>query len=228
VKEIDMDTKILSETAAAFAALDFTVENGRITEIEAEIARLHAKIGEADERCAEITRTLADYVGPDAGAVADALLADVSPMVAASAGPVREDLEAERASLRSGIGELRQRVEAARAEISTIEQETFRRVSEVTRPVIAALIADASAAAAQIVKIYAGLAAVSRATRAGAGERIRVEYALEGILTPGGLLPRPKTIEVPAEIVELLSGLKDKGRALPALVSPTVPGSALT
>lgn len=219
-----MDRNVLNATAAAFAALDFSVENARIAEIEAEISRVQAKIGEADDRCTEITRALADYVGPDSKAVADALLADVAPMAAASAGPGRADMEAERDSLRSGIGELRQRVEAARAEISSIEQEAFRQVSGASQQLVGALIAHAREAAAQIVETYSALAAVSRATRAGAGERIRVEYAMEGILAQGGLLTRSRTIEVPAEIVEVLGKLENKGRALPALISSTVTG----
>jgi chromosome segregation ATPase len=211
-----MDTKILNETASAFAALDFSTENARITEIEAEISRLHAKIGEADERCAEITRALVDFAGPDSKAVADALLADVAPMAAATAGPGREDLEAERASLRSGIGELRQRVESARAKIAKIEGQAFSKANQASQQLIGALIADAREAASRIVDIYAALSAISAATKGGAGERNRVEYAVEGITLPGSLLTRARSFDVPAEIVEVLGNLSDKGRALPS------------
>lgn len=138
-----MDSKILATVARAFDALDFTAENMAIAETEAELARLEASATEAEARCTEIAGILANWKGPDASAIANALLTGTDPTQAAKAGPSEEGLKAERDALRLAIGDLGSRAEAGRERIEAHREAALQRLG---LPVVEAQAANATRA----------------------------------------------------------------------------------
>lgn len=126
--------QVLIQTTAAFAALDFTGENDRIAECQAEITRCEKAIQAAEKRCTEIARIKNDYRGPNGRAVAEALLGDTHASEAALAGSSLEKMEEERLSLRAGIGELRHRIDDNASEISTIQLEASGKAAREAKP----------------------------------------------------------------------------------------------
>lgn len=211
----------LKELAAAFEALDFTEENARIADLEAEIARTEAAIDKAEARCTEISQSLIGYKR-DANAVADALVAEAPVMDAARAGPSEEDLKEERASLRDGIGELRQRIADRTNDIRAIQLEALRTLPPFVAPIVEDLMAEARAAAQTLIDRYVAIYALSDAAQGGAPDRSQIAKAVAGITASGGLISLTRT-DVPDDLREALGKLSGKGRALPVRLTSTVP-----
>lgn len=204
----------VAATAKAIAALDFTAENDRITELEAEAFDLNAAVQKASERVNEIAALLRDWKGPDAEAVADALLA-TDAQSAASLGPDIAALQAESQTLQSAIGELRKRSRLAHDEIRKIKSEDVSdKAGTATEALVAALHADAKRAATEMTTAYAALSAICDATGSG---YVSVElskataacFGRAGILSGQGMEPIP----VPADILAVLAELQTKGPA---------------
>ncbi|MCB5426315.1 hypothetical protein H0274_13690 [Altererythrobacter sp. CC-YST694] len=211
-----MDTSILKRAGAQSAALDFSEENARIAEVTAEIDRTEAAITTAEQRCTEISRELVDYRGPNASAVAEAMLSGVAPAQAAAAAPNRAELEAERGALRSGIRELRQRVEDLQAEVAGIQRAAFLRVRPAVQEVVKTLTDEARAAAQKIIDAAVALDAIAYATKQGDHEAGAVRRAAAGVIGQDRLIPGRRDYPVPPEIVSLLQNLAGKRPALPA------------
>ena len=210
-----IETTILNTARDAFAAIDVSEENERIAELEAERGRIDSAIASAQARVAEISTELAEYAPADpAVAMADALLADASPTMAADAGLDREALVAERAKLNGATGELRRRQDDAYNEIRAVQGRAFHKVQGAAQPMIAALVADARAAAERIAANYAMLDAINGATRAGNVERNAVGLAAARVMASDGLIRRGP-ITVDSAIGAALRALQGKGPALP-------------
>lgn len=213
-----MSAALIAKTATALAALDFSAENARIAELEAEALRCNDGIAKADARCAEIAKIVREWQGPDAEAVADALL-ETDAQSAANQGPDIAGLEAERKALRNGVAELNRRRQSASDEIRDIKSSAVAsKAGKVTEPLIAELLANAKRAAVEIAEAYAALSALGDATRcANAGNaRFKVEratsglFSVESILAGEGMNPIP----VPAEVLNMLAELDGKGAAV--------------
>ena len=172
--------------------------------------------------CTQITRELYDSRPLNGRAVADALLANVEPMAAATVGPNRERLEEERASLRAGIGDLQDRLRELFDEIKAIQGEAFQPIAEHAQRLANAYLADARRAAEQIVEAYAAANAILRTTRFGMDEEGRLKRAFAGVTAEGALLPWRRALPVPAELVDVLAKLQGKGSALPVSVASSV------
>ncbi|MCW1403271.1 hypothetical protein OKA06_13405 [Novosphingobium sp. MW5] len=194
-----------------------------IAEIEAELARLATSIAEAEARCTAISNDLANWMGPDARAVANALLSGTGPAEAAKAGPSEEGLKAERAALRLAIAELGKRAQSCRDSIEAHRELALRQAAEAVAPLVDEILADARNAAETIVGTFAALSAISLATRAGQGAHYPMRRAVERLAGFDALLPARNQFEVPREVAGLLAKLEGKGAALPARLIASIP-----
>jgi len=213
-----MNTAIIERTASALAALDFSPENARIAELEAVALECNRGTEKADARCIEIGQIIREWTGPDAEAVADALL-ETDATDAATQGPDMAALEAERSALRNGIGELNRRRQAASDEIREIKSSAVAsKAGKVTEPLIAELLANAKRAAIEIANSYAALSAIGDATRNinasnavyQVSKATRGLFEMESILAGEALNPIP----VPTDILNMLAELDAKGAAV--------------
>lgn len=213
-----MNAAIIAKTASSLAALDFSVENARIAELEAEALRCNNGIAKAEARCAEIGQIIREWHGPDAEAVADALL-ETNATDAATQGPDVAALEAERSALRNGIGELNRRRQAASDEIREIKAHAVSaKAGAATDPLISDLLANAKRAAIEIAEAFAALSAIGDATRNinatnavyCLSKATRGLFEMESLLAGEGLNPIP----VPADILNALAELDAKGVAV--------------
>ena len=210
-----IDPTTLATARAAFAAIDVTAENEQIAALEAERERISDALAKAEERVTEISAGLAAYLAADRGeAIAYAMSAKVDPTEASNAGPSREKLIEERGAINAGMANLRKRYDATYDAIRQIQTDAFAKVQAAAKPMVAALLAQAENAAQRIADAYAGLDAITGASRAGSGERERVGSALARITGTRGLLVR-EPIAVNGEIVTTLRELQGRGAALP-------------
>lgn len=203
----------------ALAALNFGPFNERVAELRAEIDRINAAIQAGEARCSEISRTLIEARGPDATAVADALLQTGDVAVAARSGPTDSELMQERTSLRAGLTELRDRLRDLQEGIEQTRREVSSALQMATKPVADAIMADMRRAALQLLDGYAGIAALGAGIRGHQGPREMAEAALEGLLTKGGperLLNWRASHPVPRELVALLKEVSGQGDAVRA------------
>ena len=210
----------------AIQALNFGPYNEQIAEYRAEIDRVNAAIAAGEARCSEISRTLIEARGPDAKAVADALLDGGDAMVAARSGPTDAELMQERASLRAGIIELRDRLRDLQEAIEQVRREVSGALQVATRPVVDALLGDMRRAALALLDGYAGVTALAAGIRGHQGPREMAESALEGLLTKGGperLLNWRASHPVAPELVDLLASVTGKGDAVRAAALSQVP-----
>lgn len=210
----------------AIQALNFGPYNEQIAEYRAEIDRVNAAIAAGEARCSEISRTLIEARGPDAKAVADALLDSGDAMVAARSGPTDAELMQERASLRAGLTELRDRLRDLHEAIEQTRREVSSALQAATTPVADAIMADMRRAALQLLDGYAAIAALGAGIRGHHGSREMAEAALEGLLTKGGperLLNWRSTHPVAPELVDLLASVTGKGDAVRAAALSEVP-----
>lgn len=235
---MNIDNQTLAKVANEIAQLDFSAENMRIAEIEADIGKMQSAVDVANERREEIggiLRPMLDprggsqaYEGHDGAAVADALLAEAQPSDAAAMSKSQTELEREREALRLAVADLAARIRAAHAEIAEIQSRSRGLVQKAVQPVIDAVFADAQLAARQIVEGFGALQAISAAAKMSGPHFIAMQNALrDGIMGQYRLLPYEPSVNAPASIVNMLKDLADKGPALPAvLLSSFAPPSA--
>lgn len=225
-----IDSTLLATARAAFAALDCTDENDQIAALEAERERIAGAIANADKRIRELSAEIATWVRANpSSAIADALLDNAEPSIAATAAPGRDALIDERAKLNGGIAELRRRDSEVYNEIRNIQVKTRARAGTSAVPVIAAWLEDALSAAQRLRECYAALDAISGATGAGTRERDRVGLAVARITGTDCLL-RHGPIPVDAATLDMLRALDGKGPALPfgVRVTTTTPDDLAT
>lgn len=201
----------------AMEAMNFGPYNEQIAEYRAEIDRVQTAIAAGEARCSEISRTLIEARGPDAKAVADALLENGDAMVAARSGPTDAELMQERASLRAGLTELRDRLRDLNEAIEQTRRDVSSALQGVTKPVVDAAIADMRRAALELVDGYAAIAALAAGVSGHRRELDMAKDALDGIFSRGGperLLSWRASHKVPDEIHLLLKRLPGKGDAV--------------
>jgi chromosome segregation ATPase len=213
----------LDRARRAIAELDLSSENAQIAELEADIRRFNEAITTADERRSEIQRILRDRRGPDAHAVAEALLDGKTAMQAAREDPTDDDLKRELESLRAAIGELRDRVESARQGIESIQSGARQRAAECFSPIVDRLTDELRDVAELMVSHFAALRAINDATKGHTLARLSAERALPGLYGTDGLIAYRRQVPVPADIVDALRRFEGKGAALPARVPAMVP-----
>lgn len=223
-----IDRTIIAATADAVEALDFSAENDRIAQLEAEIGRLETAAETGLARVADIVAQVTDrnsITGTrnlNPGAVADALFASLDPAEAATVTRSVSELETQRDQLRGGVAELRIRIRDANDEIASIRLAAGARVLATVQPVMDGIMADAREAALRIVEAWAALQAIGWAARLRPNGTEPVQTAVDGLEGGGRGLWRRQDIAVPAEIVSLLAPLASKGPALRPTLARTV------
>lgn len=213
----------IDNARAAIAALDFSAENERIADIEAEISRMQAAIEKAEARCTELAHAKMGLRAKDATAIADAILADVSPTEAAAIAPSAEVIDSERNALRAAITDLRHRIQDARDQITKIQREASSKTRDVVRPLVEALQDQARQAGENIVEIFASVSAISRAF----GDCFDLEAdklgrGVENLASHRGIIHPRRNVDTPIDILSIIEGARGKGRALPVRYAATI------
>jgi hypothetical protein len=216
-----IDARLLSKTTERLSALDFSEENGRIAEIEAENARMDNAIAEAERRCAEIEVLTTKKVGRDPADIADALL-EGGLKEAIKAGIDDEALKEERLTLRRAITELRGRQTANFNAIVEVQQSVNGRISDALAPLADALLAIAREAGEKFVQAWAGLSALhSMGLSREVSASLRAADNVVGTLhTSFGFLGSARYIDTPAEIINALRPLASAGKAVGGRAHP--------
>jgi chromosome segregation ATPase len=209
---------IYDRAAKDLAALDFTAENETIVRHAAEGEKLTAAILKAESRISELqgqlSAILQDRMAEKkaAVAVADALLGEADASQAAATVVKERDLREEIASLRAGLGELRDRSRDNSDQVAWIKSDALRKIVPAVQPVADALIADVRAAADTIGRAYASLAAMAGATRHFHDEARQVGDSLARLMATS-LIARRDVLDTPDAIAEMLAPLATKGPA---------------
>lgn len=208
----------LHEATARVRALDFTTENERIADIDHQIAQVKHARETAAARRDEISQILQSLTGedriarppiPEGSAVADALLAGGDVTEAAAAKIDVAALRRERTALHEGISDLGRRESTLERERRDVQSEAGRRMLKELQPLCSALEAKAREAAAVIVDVFASMEAIGHTTSKNPPSLQNVAAAARVI--NGELTPFREYVDVSAEVVDLLSGLADKG-----------------
>jgi chromosome segregation ATPase len=204
-------TKIIRDGAARVAALDFTAENERISELRAEIAKLDAGIERGTTKLHEIGRQLSGKPSVDSTAVADALLDEGETALLA---PNREMLDAERSGLQVGLRDLRQRRENAVLEVDKIRRECRQKAGQQLASLVPVLETRAKAAAAELVEIYAIVEGLKSAFDLPIhGLSSEINFAVDGCAGYRRLVSG-QAVDVPAYVSEAFAKLPTFGPAL--------------
>ncbi len=194
----------------------------KIAAIEGRIAEMQKATVTAEDRCTAITRELADFRGPSGADVSAALLAGHSATTAAVAGPSKEALETERASLREGIRDLTNQVENARRDIFNIRGSAHLKLNPICEPLAEELMVEAREAAGRIIAVYASLEAIAWTTKFGWHKTSGIKDVVFAMMTGAAVAPFQREIAVPVEISAALQALDGKGAALPASFRATI------
>ena len=201
-----------------FELIDLSDLNERIAAIDAGQIETQDAERRAEERCTDITRLISEWKEIDGAAIADAILEGSVEGVTAAA-PGLDDLTNERAGLRAAIGELRRRAQSASELRRSLQHEAKARSAPLAAPVIEQMRQEALTAARTLVNVWTATQAISRVT--GSGDAAMLGRELEEVAAAfydnQGLLvsERSNSLPIPANIVAMLSGLAEKGAALP-------------
>lgn len=220
-----MDTKIIQQTAAALAALDFSDENARMAELEAERDNIDAAIERGNARRNEIAQALRAWRDTDrdsVGNVADALLGGTHATEATALAHDAEALKEESAHLAAAIAELRRRGDDVLANMNILRTAARGKAASAAQPLADALRARAKLAAEELLACYAGLQALYTAVSGGAREVGQARHAASGCIGQDRLLSWRTQIPVPAEVVQVLDALP-QSKALVVGRAQTVP-----
>lgn len=214
-----MTAATFDHAAAAIAKLDLSSEVKAVSQLLAESAKIAEAIERANTRLGEIGYILNTRSDSEAGwEVANALLDGAAPAEAAAlATASREALLIERANLSAGMSDLRRRDNAIAVEMRELQDKARARLAEPLQPLIAAVMADAQAAAENIANAYAILEGLSIATRHATGEAGKLGKAVARMWGLDLIEYRPR-LEVPEGVSELLAPVEKIGEALPVHV----------
>ena len=200
----------VEETTKAIAKLDMGGVSTRMTEIEANAKDASAAAEKAEARLSEIARQLSDWRGLDGEEIANRLMNGQ-----ASDTPNLTELEAERDQLRSGLAVLRRRADDSYHAQRALKAEAKAMAAPIFEPAVTELTKDAVQAARTLVNVWASLSAIERTTGNNSARDVAASLsdAVAILLDFRGLLSSENRtlIEVPAETVNLLEGLRDKG-----------------
>jgi len=215
-----VDQAIVDATARRLSELDFSAENGRIAELEAEIERNTAAEQRARQRIDEILqiRRETGHI-PSGTAVADQLL-EIADL-ALETQP-REELENERMALQQGIAELMKRSHGARESIRAVRSAAREKLAGAVGDLVCAIGAEAEQAAQRIADSHAALQAIQNAIGAISAQGVMVKSAIEEGLTADRSLLRRGAVQVPSEVADLLRATSSIGPAVTPRLLTTV------
>lgn len=199
---------------AAMAGLDFTASNAELARLDTEGANLNAKAAEADAEAKRLAQEIRDWRGPDADAIADAMIGGAEASEAALAAPSRERLVEQCQTLQATAAALRERAGRAWRERDEIAQGQCLAILEAMGPFLAATIAEQRRAAQCILDADAVIQAVAAMT----GLRVEGEWpsriAREALTNVNGLIGPASRLRVPADVIAALAPLADRAAGL--------------
>jgi len=219
---------VLEVTKQAFEALDFTEENARYAEIQAERAGLLEAQDKIRARTAEIDEALQDIrnlKAEDAAKAADRLLANGDVNEISKAVSTEQDLRDEWASLRATLGELNRREQDLYPKEQDLQNRCRREAAKAAAPIVDAILSHAVDAGKQLVNAYAALWAVAHTTGGrckGKDEIADVIDALKGLFEATDSFP---AAVIPDDVRTALLPLETKGPVARMRVPSTVNGS---
>ncbi|QZH75367.1 MAG: hypothetical protein JY451_01705 [Erythrobacter sp.] len=206
-----MDAATIRQVGIEFDRLDTSSECERLEEVRSTVATLEAASARAEERFEALSNAIRDGGKPKGAEIADALLAGST---ATFAETTVEAMEAERASIRQGIVELRRRLDDADRERQAIERDAKHKAGIAAKPLIDDLSLQAGEAVQKLASIYAAMAAVNISTGAGAIERSAVGEIIKTSEWPHKIAQYHRDLEVPADVAAVLRRLDGKSEAL--------------
>lgn len=222
-------TSVLDTTKAALEALDFTEENVRLTQIEAELEGYTKAQDQIRTRIDEINRALQDMrrlKDIDATTAADKLLAGGDVEEIARAASTEQSLMDERETLNATFKNLKHRYEDLYPETHKIRGRARQRAMETAQPLIDAILADARAAAEQLALAHASMSAITGTTRCNLNAATDLQQAFNTLIPlfrATGDLPE---MTIPDEVRDTLMPLEAKGRGIAVSVPSYLPGYA--
>jgi chromosome segregation ATPase len=202
--------------AKEFAALDLSDLNERLTIIAKQRGEAEEAERVAEARCTEIAHAIREWKGADPAAIADALVQGDQDRVSRFASDI-SDLEAEKANLRAGIGELRRRIRDSYDAENKVKSEARSRIGPLSDPLMDEMRVEAENAAQALLRIWTIATAISRSSYASNAERLAgsLQETVSSLTSHPGLLAKQVAYSypVPDEIVALLQPLTSKGEA---------------
>ncbi len=219
-----MESHALHTARAKVAALDLSAENATIAQLTAELEDIASAESRGQARLSEIASTLMNWRGPDAHAVAKALLSDDAADTLANTAPSKDALTEEREALQAGIVELRKRADVIRDRIRQEEANIARLAAAALSPLADAIANDARRAARDILAAYAAVYAINRSTKGAAEACYALREPVRALsLGVNALLPPQPDIEAPAEVREILAMMVGKSPSLHNLRIGSIP-----
>lgn len=193
-------------TAANLAALDLAEQRARRDEIETEISQIEVALirGEKQRQETQARLDRAKRDGPDGGDAADELLAGGTGVTTAG---VATHLQAELATLKAGVAELRSRKNKLIQLRFDLPEQFSKEVGPAVQPLADALVGKAKLVLSALQQAFVDLRALGEATGNITAKNFTNAYnRIESGLchaTEGGLIPRGP-ISVSGEVVALL------------------------
>jgi hypothetical protein len=224
----------LQDAKRRIARLDFSAENARVADINQQLADIEAALQRARDRHEEILQLLRPFNGAhhlaaspvvndhDGRPIGDALLAGEDTSEAAEQRPNRDKLERERVALREGMADLAGRTRVLDVERQKVKAAAARRAYDQVQPLCEALEAEAREGARAVVRNFAALSALGRATQAHPPGLNAAATAMAGVRGPGMLVSAVEAIEAPAEVMEIIELIADKGHSQVGRVNRSV------
>ena len=200
----------LEQVREAFAALDFTEQNGEIAELEVSVTKITAAIDDARQRVAELGET--DRSNADGRAVADALLDGQNPDAAAQAATAAGERAERKAALVSALPALAMQRSDAVMRIDSIKSEARQATGRAAQPLIDVLMERAREAAEEILAIYADISTLAHASGGDPENATKVEHAAYELMMLG-LIRHGAPLPVSPTILSLGANLSGKGPA---------------
>lgn len=214
--------RAISAAASRLARVDVEAAGASLAEHKAEAVRLTSALEQARNEQMAVNRQLHERRrGPNPAKAADAMLAGGDVL---EAEPSESDLEARKAALLAGTGELAERERRNRAELVDLRAAVARQLAEAVDPVADALQAEAAELTARLAQVFADAVALEQATASPGAGRLRVALAdpLARLALRGRIVPESK-LRPSAEVANLLdvhaAGVELAGRAAPDQVS---------
>lgn len=208
--------------AAAVAAVDFEATNAEIARLDAERQTANDKAAEAEAEAQRLVEEIRNWNGPDAEALADAMLAGASPGETALAAPTREQLQDRRQAMLATAGALRDRAQRASRDRDEVAASQRLAILDAAHEFMEAQMKVQMRAAQDMINAVAAVDAVRWITGNNLAGSIASRQARRGVTGADSLLGPVDRIAVPASVVEALRPLEGRAKGLYAPAPVTV------
>lgn len=209
-----MSADALKTFAAALAKIDHEPGNAAVREIRAQIAHAEGKIAAVREEANRLSQQIAAYRGPDANAVAAAVLAGAELDDATFASESRRDLAERREALTSSLKPISAHIDELRHALFVAEGRARQPMVDAAKAYAEHLRERQRNAAEELVEIDAALVAI------GSGLQCHVEgaeasrQAREGVTGDRSILGWRDVLNPPGDLLAVLQPLADASDAV--------------